>query len=586
MKRYHNIFLFAWLFVLAIATSSCDDFLDKEYDASLSEEKVFGNSRLTRQFLVNIYGSLPDGIGIYSDPQFVGASRDCMTDNATSYWGLHFYNKINTDTYTSKDHPLLGFWGSNFTAIRKCNQFILNANPEVVGNSEIAGDDNHLYDRYIAEAKFLRAIFHFELVSYFGNAPILDDKVLDMDDQAGMNLERENAAVVLQWIADQCDEIKDVLPFRYSSNGNWGRINGAAAYALKSRALLYKASALNNTESNSDWWRAAANAANDFITKNQSFSNPFKLHSDYQSCFYSSPYLNDELILTRSVWNTNAIEVNLLPEGFSGCSGRTNPTQNFVDCFETADGKAISDPTSGYDPQNPYVNRDPRLEATILHHGSVWGRADYGEQRAVDVHFNDASDMGDDYRGSLGGTYTGYYLKKYVNPSMIMQDKGTFEHVWIIYRYAEILLNYAEAQNEAFGPDQTVYNAVNEVRNRSNMPALETGLSKDEMRNKIRNERRVELSFEDHRFFDLRRWKAYEGVSYDAERNSNDGFYNNDLLYIGGVNVTVNGSTVEYNYSEVTEQGVRVFNAPKNYLFPVPFLETQKAPNLGQNTGW
>nr|WP_321452886.1 RagB/SusD family nutrient uptake outer membrane protein [uncultured Carboxylicivirga sp.] len=590
MKMYKNITLalIAFISLMGLGLTGCSAFLDKEYDASLSEDKVFGNATQTRQFLSNIYTNLPDGIGIYSDPQFVGASRDCMTDNATSYWGLHFYNKINTDTYTAKDHPLLGFWRHNFSGIRKCNQFIINAREEVIGNDEVAGDDYRLYDRYIAEAKFLRAIFHFELVAYFGDAPILEDVVLDMDNQDEMNMERENAAEVLQWIADQCDEIKDVLPFRYASqNANWGRINGAAAYALKARALLYKASALNNSENNTNWWTAAANAAKSFMDKNQSSgSTPFALFNDYQGCFYESPFINNELILTRSVWNTTVVETSLLPEGFTGCSGRTNPTQNFVDCFEMNNGLPISDPNSGYDPSNPYAGRDPRFEATIFRHGSVWGRADYGEERAIDVHFNSADDMGADYRGSLGGTYTGYYLKKFVNPTMVMQAKQNMPHVWTIYRYAEILLNYAEAQNEAVGPDASVYSAINEIRARAGMPDLPAGLNKDQMRQRIRNERRVELSFEDHRFFDLRRWKAYEGVSYANEKANFNGFYNNSLLLIGGVQVALNGSNPDFNFTEVTEQGVRVFNTPKNYLFPIPFNEVAKAPKLGQNPGW
>lgn len=583
---YQKIFLSAWLILSIFSITGCNDYLDKEYDASLSEEKVFGNATLTRQFLTNIYTNLPDGFGIYGDAQFLGASRDCMTDNATSFWGLHYYNKINTDTYTSKDHPLLGFWNTNFTGIRKCNQLIKNADPNIVGNLQVEGDNNHLYDRYIAEAKFLRAYFHFELVAYFGDAPILEDIILDMNNQSQMNMERADAAEVLKWVADQCDQVKDVLPFTYASSGNWGRINGAAAYALKSRALLYRASALNNADNNSSWWSEAAQAAQDLMTQNNTNSSPFKLYTDYQSCFNASPYLNNELILTRSVWNTNVIETSLLPEGFAGCTGRTNPTQNFVDCFETIDGKRINDPTSGYDPQDPYTYRDPRLEAVIFHHGSTWGRADYQEDRAIDVHFNSASDMGADYRGSMGGTYTGYYLKKFVNPSMIMENKGNFEHAWILFRWAETLLNYAEAKNEVSGPDQSIYDAINLVRDRAGMPDLPTDLSQSAMRTRIRNERRVELCFEDHRFFDLRRWKAYEGVSYDQEAGNFDGYFSSSLLYIGGVQVKLAGTKIKYTYTEVTEQGQRVFNSPKNYLFPIPYTETQKAPNLGQNPQW
>ncbi|SEM41556.1 Starch-binding associating with outer membrane [bacterium A37T11] len=577
-----------------LSGTSCSHYLDKEFDASLSEEKVFGNATMTREFLTNIYTNLPDGIGIYNDPQFLGASRDCMTDNSVSFWGLHYYTKIATDNYTATDHPLLGFWGNNFNGIRKCNQFLKYVDPtnpnnphpdkSVISNSEVPGDDNHLRDRYVAEAKFMRALFHFELVDYFGNTPILENQIFDLSDQAAMNTPRKDAAEVLKWIADQCDAIKDVLPFRYSSDGNWGRINGAAAYALKSRALLYRASALHNSSNDKSWWTEAANAAKDFITKNTASVTPFKLYPDYQKSFYETPYQNDELILSRSIWYTNAIETNLLPYGFSGCSGRTNPTQNFVDSYEMSNGKMIDEAGSGYNPQKPYDNRDPRLEATIFHEGSVWGRADYNEQRAIDV-----TTGGKDYRGDLGGTFTGYYLKKFVNPDMVMQDKKTFAHVWVIYRYAEILLNYAEALNEAGATSSEVSAPLNEVRKRAGQPELAAGLSQDALRKKIRNERRVELCFEDHRFFDLRRWKAYEGVT--ATNETSKPRYEQLLnLYVTTVTATggvpkYTGTTVNQNVKDDNIQ-TRVFNSPKNYLFPIPYNEVVKAPNLVQNQGW
>lgn len=573
--------------------SACEKFLDKEYDASLSEEKVFNNATLTRQFLTNIYVNLPDGLGIFNDPQFLGASRDCMTDNAVSYWGLHYYTKVATDGYSAADHPLLGFWNNSFTGIRKCNQFLKYvdpANPQnprpgfsIISNDAVGGDDDHLRDRYLAEAKFIRALLHFELVAYFGDAPILEDKILDMDDQAAMNLTRTKAADVLAWVAEQCDQVKDVLPFRYTSDGNWGRINGAAAYALKSRALLYRASALNNTANDRSWWAAAARAAKDFIDKNTGYARPFTLYSNYQKAFYETPYQNNEVILSRSIWYTNLLEINLLPFGFSGCAGRTNPTQNFVDSYEMKNGRFIDEAGSGYDPQRPYDNRDPRLEATLFHQGSVWGRADYNEQRAVDVSVGGA-----DYRGDMGGTFTGYYLKKFVNPDMVMQDKKTFAHAWVIYRYAEILLNYAEALNESEGPVQAAYDAVNAVRTRVSMPGY-SNMTQEQLRKRIRNERRIELSFEDHRFFDLRRWKAYEGVSASSERSKPR---YEQLLNLYVASVSKAGGTTTFNGTglgnNLTDENVplRVFNSPKNYVFPIPYAETQKAPNLGQNTGW
>ena len=225
--------------VLALAGSSCSDYLDKEYDASLSEKKVFNNQNLTREFLANIYTNLPDGLAPLSDDQFTGASRDCMTDNAVTCWGLHYYTKIGSDGYTAGDHPLLGFWNTDLYGIRKCNMFLKNAKASVVGNTEKDGDDNRLYDRYCAEARLLRAIFHFDLICWFGAAPVIAEDesgepiIFDLSDPSAMNMFRTPAAEALEWVADQCDQIKNQLPFRYSDEAsNWGRVNGAAAYAL------------------------------------------------------------------------------------------------------------------------------------------------------------------------------------------------------------------------------------------------------------------------------------------------------------------------------------------------------------------
>lgn len=594
MKKYNIILSGSLLAIFMFA--ACSDFLDKEYDASLSEQKVFGNKELTRQFLTNIYVNLPDGIAVYSDNQFTGASRDCMTDNATSYWGLHYYNKINSDAYTAADHPLLGAWNTNFTGIRKCNVFLTHARADLVGNATLPGDDNHLYDRYRAEAKLLRAIFHFDLVAWFGDAPILDEDeegnpiILDMAKQDEMNLHRLPAEQVLKWVADQCDEVKNILPFRYSNEDiNWGRVNGAAAYALKSRALLYRASLLNNPDNEPSRWQEAATAAIDFIQKNQSHSRPYRLYDDYQECFYDNPTYNDEIILSRSVWNTNTIDLQLLPPGFTGSvsgAGRTNPTQNFVDAFEMKNGRRIDESGSGYNPLSPYTDRDPRLEATIFHHGSLWGRADQDEQRAVDVHFNSSTDRGADYRESMGGTYTGYYLKKFVNPDLILKSPRTFPHAWIIFRYAEILLNAAEALNEAEGP-ASAYQYVNQVRSRVDMPAY-SNMTREELRERIRNERRVELSFEDHRFFDLRRWRAYDGVT--AQNELSKPRYD-QLLNMYAMQVRLVNDEPEFTVSGApgtpgNDMTARVFNNPKNYYFPIPDSEIKRAPNLGQNPGW
>ena len=410
MKRI-SVYIAAVLLVLIGA--SCSDFLDKEYDASLSETKVFNNPNLTREFLANIYTNLPDGLAPLNDSQFTGASRDCMTDNAVTYWGLHYYTKIGSDGYTAADHPLLGFWNNNTAGIRKCNVFLKNARSSVVGNSEKAGDDHKLFDRYRAEATLLRAIFHFDLIGWFGAVPIIGEDqagtpiVFDLSDPNAMNMERTNAAQALEWVAAQCDAVKNLLPFRYSNEtSNWGRMNGATAYALKARALLYRASLLNNPSNDKAHWLNAANAAKDFLAKNAEQNAPYLLYntgnaeSDYYTCFTTNPVYNNEIIFARAVWNTNQVERVFLPVGFTGNfsgDGRTNPTQNFVDCYEMINGKRIDEAGSNYNENDPYKNRDPRLAQTVFYQGMTWGRADKEEQRKIDVRYNSETDKGINY---------------------------------------------------------------------------------------------------------------------------------------------------------------------------------------------
>ena len=584
--------------VLALAGSSCSDYLDKEYDASLSEKKVFNNQNLTREFLANIYTNLPDGLAPLSDDQFTGASRDCMTDNAVTCWGLHYYTKIGSDGYTAGDHPLLGFWNTDLYGIRKCNMFLKNAKASVVGNTEKDGDDNRLYDRYCAEARLLRAIFHFDLICWFGAAPVIAEDesgepiIFDLSDPSAMNMFRTPAAEALEWVADQCDQIKNQLPFRYSDEAsNWGRVNGAAAYALKARALLYRASKLNNPDGNTAYWANAAQAAADFITQNNKQSSPYRLYNtgnpenDYYECFTTNPVYNNEIILARSVWNTNQVEKVFLPVGFTGSfsgNGRTNPTQNLVDAYEMSNGKRIDENGSTYDAANPYKDRDPRLAQTIFYQGMMWGRADKEERRAIDVRYNSDADKGVDYTSAMGGTYTGYYLKKFLDLNVKfngVQNPATAFHYYPIIRLADVLLMYSEAMTLGYGIDTdpegfglTAKGAIEMVRRRAGFTTtdkfLEGVTTPEKMLEKIKQERRIELSFEEHRYFDLRRW-------LDAEQSLNQNITGVEIQTIAG----------EDHYSYFTVDSRRSFSRHM-YYHPIPLQELRNSPNIEQNPGW
>ena len=541
--------------------TSCSDILDKEVDLTYTDENIYSNYDRTRGVLANAYTYLPDAFAGYTDGQFRAASRDCMTDNALSYWNVHYYHSVLNDSYDAKNHWFANsYWSNDLKGIRVCNDFISKARESVIGNAEKSGDDNKLCDRYKAEARFIRAILHFDMIGYFGAVPI-EDHVLDNAEAA--SIARTPAPEALKWVADECDAIiqSGALPFRYSNeNENWGRINGAA------------------------WWQEAADSALAFINANKSSANPYRLYTtddnnpnkNYYECFTSTPHLNPEYILSRSEWNTREIEMFNTPCGFSGnvnSTGRVNPTQNLVDSYETINGLPI-DQDPSYNDQDPYKNRDPRLEQTIFHQGSIWGDKSQDEERAVDVSVG-----GKDYQDLHGGTTTGYYSKKFVH-NMSFKNPTTYVTACPIFRYAEILLNAAEALNEAKGPE-AAYDYVNQVRARVGMPAYK-GMTKEQLRERIRNERRIELAFEDHRFFDERRWKLFDGKSAATEKS--EPRYK-QVYNIYSVVVTPNESQV-YTYRNDNTHPTRAFSIPKNYYFPVPDDTYKKNPNLGQNAGW
>lgn len=585
MKR--KIFSIFAVAALLTGATSCDGYLDKEVDLTQQADNVFDDYDMTRGFLAKLYEYLPDAFGAIAGGD--NSSRDCMTDNAICFWSGVNYHTLKADGFSSNNHAYApSFWKNNYAAIRAANQFMLHAKPSVVGNADKNGDDNRLYDRWIAEARVLRAIFHMDLASWFGDIPIVGDDANGTPiilEPGSAIPPRTSCAEALKWIADECDKYKDDLPFRYSNEEeNWGRVNGAAAYALKARALVYRASKLNNPDNNTQWWTEAAQACLDFFTKNAAQSNPYRLYrtadnnpnQNYYECFVTNPVHNNEYILSRSVWTQNTIELAFSPCGFKGSiqsTGRNNPTQNFVDAYETINGLPIDkDPT--YSEQNPFANRDPRLEQTIFHHGSVWGDALKNEQRAVDVTFG----TGIDYKDLHGGTLTGYYTKKFVS-NMSWEEPAVFSKACPIFRYAEVLLNAAEALNEA-GRTGDAYQYVNEVRDRAGMPAY-SGMSQDELRDRIRNERRIELCFEDHRYFDERRWKLFEGQTPQSEVNlpRYRQVYN---LY--GMTVHPDQATM-FHYGPADTYPNRVFNSPKNYYFPIPYSEIVKT-GLPQTPGW
>jgi hypothetical protein len=381
-------------------------------------------------------------------------------------------------------------------------------------------------------------------------------------------LTRQKPAEIRSYILNELDAIIPELKVSWES-AYMGRITKGAALALKCRVLLFAASPVNNGGLyNAALCDQAASVAKDIMAL-----NVYNLNVDYRNLFLNTTATNTEIILDYRNANSNYMERWNYPSGgnrlyaSSVGASATCPSQNLVDSYEMANGKPITDATSGYDPQNPYAGRDPRLAQTVLFNNAMWNDS------TVKAYVG-----GVDGIGKNNATTTGYYLKKFIQEKINLTTNQTGSHVWHIFRYGEILLNYAEALNEVNGPDVvpagytlSARAAVNLIRARTGvaMPAIPAGLSQVAFRERVRNERRIELAFEGHRFWDVRRWMT------GAETEN---------APLKGMRITKNGTNL-FSY-EVVKIEDRKFTAPAMYWYPIPFSELVKYKGWTQNTGW
>jgi len=443
-------------------------------------------------------------------------------------------------------------WGRSYRSIRECNYALTHI------DSVQMSDAKRTLLR--AELRFIRAYRYHDLIRNYGGVVLMAEKVYNLEDNLTDEtlFTRSSIKESLDYAVAELDAAAKDLPLA-NADKTWdlGRATKGAALALKARLLLYAASPLYNAGT----WANAAAAAKAVMDL-----NIYSLAPDYAKLFLTPS--SGEIIFER-LYTIGArhvcLEISNAPNGYGGWAGNT-PLQNLVDAYEMNNGKVITDPTSGYNAQTPYQSRDPRFYATILYNGASYRNS------TVDIYTPGGKDSKDG-PSNWNTTKTGYYLRKFMNDNFPIDNPWNTAGLqpWIYIRYAEVLLNYAEAQNEAVGPDATVYAAVNQVRQRAsvNQPALPAGLTQVQMRDAIRRERQVELAFEEHRFYDVRRWKI-------ANVTENVPAY--------GVDVTTNGATTTYT-RKVALSG-RAF-ADKHYWLPIPRSEILSSNGkLTQNTGY
>ena len=503
--KLRNILLVSTAALLTF--SSCSDEMNyKEYNV-YEEDYIKATFGRVGGLMTRIYNDLDYDFGNYS-----GAMLSSATDESVY---SHPGNAIE-DFYNGAWGPtddLNKNWKNAWDGISYCNAVL-----DRFGNVDWSqyqldihySDEVRQYKNYMYEARWARAYFYFELVRDYKNVPL---KTRDMNAAEANKLPQVPSDSIFKFIDDECAAIKDSIfedytAIGYPAQSETGRANKLAVMALRARAALYHASPLYNDKNDQSLWLEAAKRCQELITEARTEGKG--LSSNYSSMFVSDSWSNanaqKEIIFGRRTAASNAFEKYNFPIGLENAGGGNCPTQNLVDAFEMKNGKSIDDPTSGYDPQNPYANRDSRLASIVAVNGEVW------PNDTLATYVGGANSSSTTY-----GTPTSYYLKKYVNKGTIIKNTGasSFYHIWVTFRLGEFYLDYAEAALNATksgyavpeGCSMTAAQAINMIRKRAGQPDIATDLSFDAFKKKYENERFVELAFEGHRFYDLRRWK-------------------------------------------------------------------------------
>lgn len=564
---------FIYSIICMVALSSCSDQMNYREYTNYDDEyvkKTFGD---VGGLITDIYLGMDTDFGNYSGA-VLGSASDESEYAYTGNQIVDFYNGSWSPTNAKSS-----MWSSCYTSIAKCNRYLTEFTGLTFPNLELLSDyqqEMFRYNNYQYEVRFLRSYFYFNLVRQYGDVPFVEE---NMSNDEINSLSRTPAQNIFNYIIEECDAIKDLIIEDYENLGDMalpdepaetGRVDRLTVLALKARASLYAASPLFNTSNDQELWHRAATANKELIDACE--ASKMKLVENYASLWTARNYSDaqDELIFGRRANSTtNSFERYNFPIGLENCSGGNCPTQTLVDAYEMqATGLRYDQVGSGYDEKNPYAGRDPRFALTIATNGDTWPNWNTTPLQTYQGGANGEP--------LSGATPTGYYLKKYCQGSLITATSGasTAYHTWITFRLGEFYLNYAEAVYNYLGSPyatdseftMSAAEALNKTRVRAGMPTVPTTLSNDEFWTKYQNERMVELAFEGHRFWDVRRWK--EGDKHFSS--------------IDQMKITLNADG-SFTY---TRQTVNRQWDDKMYFFPIPQTEKTKNPNLGQNPGW
>ncbi|MGO3707899.1 MAG: RagB/SusD family nutrient uptake outer membrane protein [Mesonia hippocampi] len=618
MKLYNNINKFqkqikilVIAFVVLIIQGCEKDFLNQVPDDIMTLEEVFSRKDLSESYLANVYNYLRDEAHRTNNTPWDVISDDMDVSQRNNPY------RVNLGNWSAASNYWL-FWNHYYKGIRSATTFLNN----IDGNKQILEDreGKRIITQYKAEARFLRAYFYFELLKQYGPVIILGDELIDPDlssEDHSMQQPRASFDECVNYIVEELDQAAKDLPLHFTSQPNqeYGRATQLMCMAVKSRLLLYAASplyngnsdyssftnpdgtSLINTSYDANKWQAAAEAAREIInTGTLSLYKEYDSNGDidafhsYQNLFLN-PY-NEEWILARNENTLSNYERSLTPRLANGYASM-GPTQMLVDTYQMAngeppilgynsDGSPVINAASGYTEEgfsegaegftkantfNMYVNREPRFYASVIYSGSDWINTTSSlGVREIELWYKGESGKG----GSHDYSETGYLFRKNVHPDSNPRESKYIDRPHVMYRYAEILLNYVEALNEYDPGNPDILKFLNKIRERGGIPGYEFDAGQQEMRKRIHRERRIELAMEHLRYFDTRRWKI-------AEETDGGAFW--------GMDVNAGNYATDPAFFKRSIFENRVFRKAF-YLFPIPQKEIEQNPNLIQNPGW
>lgn len=494
--------------------------------------------------LNNVYSRL------YSSQMFF--YDEALSDNAYTRSGISagLPEVIASGSFTPTLARFINDWDFYYTSIKASNIFLGNVDANTTLESGIR-------ERMKAEVRFIRAFHYFKLTNWWGDVPLLR---ADITPDEAKTIARTPKAEVVQFILDELDAAAAVLPTnaQYTADDR-GRITKGAALALKARVLLYQGDRM-----------ADVVAICEQLMNEQAANGTYSLQSSYDNIFSPTNEYNSEVIFDLQYvpnLRTWGEHIDFVPISAGARGNNLAPTQELVNSYVMLNGKAITDPGSGYDENNPYANRDPRLTSSIVYSGSAFQLANGTTETVYTAPGSDPDPAAkDEYKPSGQGTATGYYWKKYYDRTAVAGFNSGLNIILI--RYAEVLLMYAEAKQSLGQMSAAVWDAtIRPIRQRAGFtdPGALSYPGGD-VTNVIRNERRSEFVLEDLRIDDIRRWRLSEVVMNGWAHGAK-----------------YEDPTIDNGYIRAQ---LRTFDPSRHYLWPIPASERGKNPNLTQNPGY